>query len=476
MEILDFLLTESTLYISDELKNHLKNNSDNISTDLLSAEGRDIDRDITFLDINDKAEIVFIPMRSIKHYITTNYDDETWEENNPEDFNPENYQRIKGMLPPDFGVMINPGRLINNVFGKDAYKPVEIEQFANKMKSIEVKEENFKILKGNDILDAFKSDNFCDISDRNQLSKSCMNNKPVAWFDIYTKNDNCSLLALYNEKGDIIARALIWLVERMRINDKLLTNVVFMDRVYTTKDSDYYKFIKYANDNNIYTRTANTFTITDGVSYKGEEFMDVEMKTSGPKNLEQFPYMDTFKAYNPENGALLNFEAERFLNELDDSYLYLESEHGGAIDIQDQYVYSLTEEKFIMKDGAVHVEDEDDWVSEFNAIQIEDDEDIVYFYKDGDAYGEYNGKYYRNEDLVYSVWEKAQIPKNIAEEYIDSKTLYTSWFPSDKYEFITSDEMNDTDRIRISNNPLTKVNKIVLNVVQKDKDGKYYFK
>ena len=81
----------------------------------------------------------------------------------------------------------------------------------------------------------------------------------------------------------IIGRALLW---------TLMDGTYYMDRIYGLNDSVVKVFEKWAKDNNYTT-----------YNYTSDKQLSVKVK---PVIYSKYPYMDTFKKYNPENGKLYN--------------------------------------------------------------------------------------------------------------------------------------------------------------------------
>jgi len=94
-----------------------------------------------------------------------------------------------------------------------------------------------KEVKGEDIRVWYSKENYQ--SEMGKLGNSCMSHEECGeYFDIYTNNpDSISLLILTNKNNKLVGRALLW---------KLDSGEFFMDRVYTSNDSDDNIFINYA--------------------------------------------------------------------------------------------------------------------------------------------------------------------------------------------------------------------------------------
>lgn len=224
---------------------------------------------------------------------------------------------------------IKIGRLIRKLFGSQ-FSDSEIEKFVNQYKScLDSKVLNFKIWNGYEILDGYKSKNYTyDGASSNPLMNSCMNDE-LHLIDFY-RYVPVKLLTLLNNENHIFGRALIWKTDKG----------LFMDRIYTAFDSDYYKFIEYAKKNNIIYKAENRsgnliHYIKDG---KSDWF---PMKVKLNFNIEEYnkdefsgkvrdiPYMDTF-SFGQKN-ILSNYEP------LDNKYYVLTDTDGEPLEVIPQY-------------------------------------------------------------------------------------------------------------------------------------------
>jgi len=209
---------------------------------------------------------------------------------------------------------IKIGRVIRAIIrsGKIESNDAEIEKFVNNYKStIDIINDSFNkfnIVKGDDILYWYSIKNYYD-EDRGTLANSCMANVPDNYLYIYSANpDVCQLVILYSDNGEIIngkyssdkiiGRALLW---------KTREGYYFMDRIYTTKDSDIDLFKKFAEKNGWwYKKSQNSgsnFSIENGKESKSEKII-VDLQ----KWKENFPYLDSIMYFNSSTGELSNDE------------------------------------------------------------------------------------------------------------------------------------------------------------------------
>jgi hypothetical protein len=120
----------------------------------------------------------------------------------------------------------------------------EYEDFVNLYKSSNVKSENkFELVKGEDILKYYHENSYA--YQKGQLGNSCMKHDHCQdYFGIYVENPKtCNLLVYLNSRGQVLGRAIMWKVSKAPCDAKY-----FMDRIYTSSDSDIIKFKNYANE------------------------------------------------------------------------------------------------------------------------------------------------------------------------------------------------------------------------------------
>ena len=182
-------------------------------------------------------------------------------------------------------------RLLDLYFNTDkierkVYSASDIEKFVNAFTSAMEFNKNalnfFEVVKGDDIIKWYYNENYA--ARTGQLGQSCMQyDKCKEYFSIYEENPEvCQLLILKDTTGQkIMGRALLWNTDN---GDK------YMDRVYTNKDSLLNLFDKWAEQNGYLKNFKNN-----------QGNLKVKVK---PMDYGQYPYMDTFKYYNVEDGIL----------------------------------------------------------------------------------------------------------------------------------------------------------------------------
>ena len=196
---------------------------------------------------------------------------------------------------------ISIGRFIKKLF-LDTFTDVQVSQFVERWVSINTTGE-FKIWGTDKILEAYDSSNYEEYMG-SSLDHSCMNDDSSVNF--YRACPTAKILLLINSDNLIKGRCLIW----TDINGKKI-----MDKVYYNTESDYYKFVKWGNDNDYYIRNNKTGILYE-FTYKGKP-VNLKTKIKFP-NIEEykheyFPFVDTFCYV--KDGFGMNYEPSGIFNE-----------------------------------------------------------------------------------------------------------------------------------------------------------------
>jgi hypothetical protein len=209
---------------------------------------------------------------------------------------------------------IRVGKIVRSLvkLSGESFTEKQIEDFVNKFKAVMDSKgsfDRFEIVSGEEILKYYNINNYEDF-DEGQLGQSCLNNKPHEIFDMYVMNPNVVKLVILKapESDKIIGRALLW-----QTNEGL-----FMDRIYTSKDSDVALFKMYAGSIDSWSKELQTssykyrsdfhyfFQIEkNGEMKKGD--LIVQLDNYG---FNKYPYLDTFCYYNRDTGQLCNDKEE----------------------------------------------------------------------------------------------------------------------------------------------------------------------
>lgn len=191
----------------------------------------------------------------------------------------------------------------------DMPKDKDIEAFVNLYKSSSSSSKfKFKLLKGDDIAKYYNQKKY--LTESGSLGSSCMADESKGTFKIYSQNeDKVKLLVYIDEESDKISgRALVW-----KLKDSPCDAKYFMDRVYTNRDSDFFKFRAYANDNDYLYKEKMNSHLEDNVcfKYKGSDvYGEITVKLDG--SARNYPFIDTLCFMNKEKTLLSNVPGEDY--------------------------------------------------------------------------------------------------------------------------------------------------------------------
>ena len=197
---------------------------------------------------------------------------------------------------------------------KTPFTDQEIETFVNQYKATydfaaDILKQ-FDIVKGSDIVHWYWHEQYQ--SGGGTLNNSCMAEADTDWLAIYSDNPEVSLVILYDDNGTledgkytsnkIKGRAILW---DCTINgDK----AYFMDRIYTSQDSDVVLFKQFAEKNGWWYKKEQSMSpderITDGTNDKGNSTLICKVTNASPTGY--YPYMDTMCFINIEDNIVGN--------------------------------------------------------------------------------------------------------------------------------------------------------------------------
>ena len=188
----------------------------------------------------------------------------------------------------------------------------DIEDFTNQYKATYdfAKDalKQFDVVKGDDISNWYDEDNYQ--SGGGTLNNSCMASVNPSYFDIYCNNRQVSMVILYSENGTITGdkyvsdkirgRAILWDAEFEG------SPIKFMDRIYTTHDSDVELFKQFAEKNGWWYKTSQSMEqweqITDGTTRK----LGRIIVRADEVEFDYYPYMDTMSYLNTGDNIITN--------------------------------------------------------------------------------------------------------------------------------------------------------------------------
>lgn len=464
------LITETYLYFIKDFKDVLSKLSleSPIAKELIDLEYRDVKNDMTFISLSDREGYISgSTLRNLKKNIeksftewakTANLGDERTKQvldikldkidKGQTSQTDTNFMFTEYDLGSKSRNDVKLGRLINALLpGK--YGPGDIEEFTNKFKaSLSKQSEYFKEVSGEDISYWYNSDNYKEMS--GQLGNSCMAKKS-GLFSLYTENPKVCKLLILVEDDKLIGRAIVWKLSSIAIYGKEpVQDLWFMDRQYTIADSDVEKFKNYAKEKGWIYKSSNNHHSLGNVTIGGEEknaTLTVEVKA---KNYSRYPYMDTFRRLDPNEGILYNdddndesYEGQYILNDTGGGYEQIASGvwsewHDRRIP-EDEAVWSDWADSYLERDSAIYVEtgsrrNRDSWYPA-------DCDDIVY--------DEWIDEPIHTDDAVYSEAYGYSIYDQNAVEVIgdiDSDGEATgaeNWYHKDDDDIIRSSAYDD---------------------------------
>jgi hypothetical protein len=427
--LLEKLINESVIYFSPEFIKILKKRKlvDNeIARSILDIEMKDIKPDISFVDLSDKeGYITFNTMKNALNKIKAEeYEHIEYIKDEPDQFDRERRRLLirdiynHRVLSDIFTKSTNPlriGKFINKLFpGK--FSETEREEFVNLFKSSLLKlEERFEIVEGDDISFWYQGENYAEIS--GQLGSSCMRNMRPETFEIYTENPEvCRMLILLDSDDSLLGRSLIWKCSIINGDIPIEGDVYFMDRQYTIKESDVYKFRDYADENGWIYKTNNNHHSFGEVTYHKKVYsVDLRVDIKGVP--DRFPYMDTFRRLDPSDKSLFNNDEKE-----EDNYI-LDSTSGSYTEIENG-VWSDWHDRRISEEDAVWSDWADSYLERDSATNVyHGSRRNQGWYPDdcGDlVYDEWSDISIHIDDSVYSEEYGYSIFSNNAVQVIDS--------------------------------------------------------
>jgi hypothetical protein len=378
--LLERAINESILYYSPDLRKIINKIDSDIALDLRKSETTDIKPDVTFVDLDQEGYLSFSTMRNAKKniidkfphldYVDTKVDKDLADE--LFDLDKRGSSRASGVSTKSRS-QIGIGKFINKLFpGK--YNDKQREDFVNSFKAALVKvAEKFEVVEGVDIGFWYNSKNYAQVS--GTLGSSCMAEKNSSIFRIYEMNPEVCKMLILKEDDKILGRALVWKLTSIRSLGKPVEGIeYFMDRQYTIKDSDVQKFRNYAKEQGWCYKSYNNHHSCETVNIEGVDKnvgMTVKVKpfkVSGvieDYDYVRYPYMDTFRRYNPNDGYFYN---DSDTDENEGQYI-LDSTSGDYNEIEGG-VYSEWYDRRIPEDEAVYSDRLGDYLLRDSAVEV----------------------------------------------------------------------------------------------------------
>ncbi len=203
--------------------------------------------------------------------------------------------------------------LTENAFQEFNIKDSDVEKFVNYYKSyFNFDPSKLIIVSGDDIKKYYLEDNYFkpDGCRYGTLWNSCMRQRDRNKFmKLYAVNHQAKMLVLLSDDGNVRARALLWDGVKEFDSDE---EYKFMDRIYTVYDHDVDVFKKWAKENGYLTKWEQ--------NAKSEIYVDIDNQPVRKHlylildnhDLSYYPYLDTFKYYDPYKGRFSNSQNYSF--------------------------------------------------------------------------------------------------------------------------------------------------------------------
>lgn len=223
--------------------------------------------------------------------------------------------RIKDIEPDQYWssgkrYQTKPGAILNKIFKN--VNPKDVEEFSNLYKlALEEDKLHFEIVEGEDIIKWYNGENYARQS--SSLGMSCMkHNQCQEYIKFYSVNPKqVKMLILLNNDGDLVGRSLLWDVNCLEVNEQKspegLTQKI-MDRIYTIDDDRYtYKFKSWADTNGYWYKMEQKWNNSILFEHLNNRFTAKLSTKLDYAHVDMFPYLDTFKFLNINNGIIHNF-------------------------------------------------------------------------------------------------------------------------------------------------------------------------
>lgn len=225
----------------------------------------------------------------------------------------------KDPFGPGIGrVPIKIGRFIRKFLSERAFVEFsisdnDVENFVNIYKSyFNYDPTKLKIFEGDDIKKYYLEDNYYkpDGCRYGSLWNSCMRQSERNKFmKLYAVNPEVKMLVLFSDDDKVRARALLWDGIKEFDSDNVYK---FMDRIYSVYDHDVNIFKKWAKENGYLSKweqnaKSELYVDVDGKPVRKHLYIILE-----EHNLSYYPYLDTFKYYDPFKGRFSNSQSYNY--------------------------------------------------------------------------------------------------------------------------------------------------------------------
>ncbi len=316
-----------------------------------------------------------------------------------------------------------PGKVIRKIFTKRAqkmFKDSDFEIFGNQYKSYYNDGLEFTLEPAEKVGEIYRSK---QENGDGSLNSSCMRNSDRRLFQIYENCEKLNLLVLRNKNKEMCGRALIWQLDY--INDTGEKEpITLMDRVYTSREFMFEHFFEYAKKQGWWRKEKQSFDRKrDFIKPDGSVLKNGIVRIDTPTTFEYYPYIDTLSFGGPnyltneERGTDVHPYSYMNTNGSRDGYYEDRTgqvrdvingnwipEADGVIIEEGEYAGSITHVQYtVLVNGRRYI-----WNSEL-LVQIENNEHILLSEA---GYCELNYSYHRQEDIVFSIYDRSYYHKD----------------------------------------------------------------
>jgi hypothetical protein len=413
-----------------------------MSSILLNSYGDEIKDDITFVDFSPNTDYVtylrgnsFSKVAPLKergltpdNQLSRSLVDGLWQM--------DQTSQEAGPFNDPSRTEIKISKLINKIITDTSFTTKDRELFVNSIKSsVQSLKKTFKVVSGQDIKTYY--DGSKHSSDGGTLGNSCMRySKCQDYLDIYSQNpDVCKLLVLVDGEDKVHGRALLWDLyksEPMGIEK-------FMDRIYFIQEYDLDTFKRWAKENGYIYKEENNYRNLAGVVMPDSSIIQAKMWVKCSGKYTKYPYLDTFRLYDPKTGILENNLGNDVKPNI--GKYVLSQTDGSYYEILDQVWSDWHDQAIPLSDA---VESRVGWIYRIEAVEIlEGSDDIIGIWPHSHQdviYDKKRQRYLHSDDLVVDPHSGSILPLLyqteailiINELYKNSRNWMLKWYEMGK--------------------------------------------
>jgi len=293
------LASNMKMYLSKRLMDHLRKMESPIAKELLNLSRKKIRFDFSFMDLTSKSgQISYMKTAKVKKLeenglniekARNDYNSELWTSS----------QRIVARV----------NRTVQKIF-KNKFTTADYEKFGNEFIAlIEKDNARLRVVYGKEINKWYLEKYYKEL--KSSLGGSCMRQSSRnSYLDFYAYNtpdkgnySYVGLLILLDDNDKLLGRAIIWFN-----SIKPEPGRIFMDRVYTTKDSDIDIFKNYAKKNGWLYKEYQSYDKPAYIDpHDGRRHtMTLSFRLEENKKYDSYPFLDTVMYYTPKTGRISN--------------------------------------------------------------------------------------------------------------------------------------------------------------------------